>query len=80
VHIVASLQVLHGCSSDVVWLQRDFGLYLVNVFDSGEAAKFLQYPSFGLAHLLHVFCGVTAQKQYQVRRHPLLVSRTCVAA
>lgn len=59
-------QVLHGSKSDVVWLQRDFGLYLVNVFDTGEAARVLKYPSFGLAHLLDVFCGVQAQKQYQV--------------
>ena len=58
--------MLHGCSSDIIWLQRDFGVYLVNVFDTGEAAKLLHYPSHGLAHLLHVFCGVTAQKQFQV--------------
>jgi exosome complex exonuclease RRP6 len=30
------LQVLHGCDHDVVWLQRDFQLYLVNVFDTGQ--------------------------------------------
>ena len=62
-----SVQVLHGCSSDVLWLQRDFGVYLVNVFDTGEASKLLHYPSHGLAHLLHTFCGVVAQKQYQVQ-------------
>ncbi len=59
-------QVLHGCGSDILWLQRDFGVYLVNVFDTGEAARVLQYPSFGLAHLLQAFCSVEAQKQYQV--------------
>ena len=25
------LKVLHGSDSDVVWLQRDFGLFLVNM-------------------------------------------------
>jgi hypothetical protein len=64
---VVPSQVLHGCSSDVIWLQRDFGVYLVNVFDTGEAAKQLHYPSHGLAHLLEVFCKVAAQKQFQVR-------------
>jgi exosome complex exonuclease RRP6 len=60
------VKVLHGCSSDVLWLQRDFGVYLVNVFDTGEASKMLHYPSHGLAHLLQTFCGVTADKKYQV--------------
>ena len=62
------VKVLHGCRSDVVWLQHNFGLYLVNVFDTGEAARVLKYPSFGLAHLLDTFCKVKAQKQFQVRR------------
>jgi ribonuclease D len=69
-------QVLHGSRSDVVWLQRDFGLYLVNVFDTGEAARVLNYPSYGLAHLLDTFCKVKAQKQFQV---PVVLVR-CVKA
>lgn len=61
----AVVKVLHGCDRDVVWLQADFGVYLVNVFDTGQAARVLQYPSFGLAHLLQTFCGVTANKALQ---------------
>ena len=52
-----TLKVLHGADSDVVWLQRDFGLFPVTMFDTGQAARVLEYPSFGLAHLLHHFCG-----------------------
>jgi hypothetical protein len=44
--------VLHGCDGDVLWLQRDFGVYLVNVFDTGQGSRLLNLPSFGLAHLL----------------------------
>ena len=33
------VKVLHGCANDVVWLQRDFHLYLVNVFDTEKAAQ-----------------------------------------
>lgn len=33
----AILKVLHGGASDVAWLQRDFHLYLVNVFDTERA-------------------------------------------
>ena len=28
-------KVLHGANSDVMWLQRDFGIYIVNMFDTG---------------------------------------------
>ena len=50
------VKVLHGADSDVLWLQRDFGLYPVNMFDTGQAARVLEYPSFGLAYLLQHFC------------------------
>jgi exosome complex exonuclease RRP6 len=59
-------KVLHGGESDVLWLQRDFGLYLVGLFDTGQAARVLEMPSFSLAHLLKAYCGVTANKTYQL--------------
>ena len=31
-------KVLHGCDSDVEWLQRDFSVYLVNVFDTHQVS------------------------------------------
>jgi ribonuclease D/8-oxo-dGTP pyrophosphatase MutT (NUDIX family) len=36
------LKVLHGSEDDVYCLQRDFDIYLVNVFDTCEACKTLQ--------------------------------------
>ncbi|CAN0433276.1 unnamed protein product, partial [Ectocarpus sp. 8 AP-2014] len=30
------VKVFHGSDSDVLWLQRDLGLYLVNMFDTGQ--------------------------------------------
>ena len=35
------VKVFHGANSDIMWLQRDFGLYVVNMFDTGQAARFL---------------------------------------
>lgn len=45
------VKVLHGSDYDVEWLQKDFGLYLVNLFDTGQAARVLGLKSFGLAYL-----------------------------
>jgi exosome complex exonuclease RRP6 len=30
------LKVMHGSENDILWLQRDFGLYVVNLFDTGQ--------------------------------------------
>lgn len=32
-------QVLHGGENDILWLQRDFHIYLVNVFDTEKACQ-----------------------------------------
>lgn len=31
----SKVKVLHGSDYDVEWLQKDFGLYIVNLFDTG---------------------------------------------
>ena len=59
-------QVMHGADWDVQWLQRDFGLYLVNLFDTGQASRVLSIPRHSLAFLLQYCCGVQANKQYQL--------------
>lgn len=68
------IKVLHGSDFDIEWLQKDFGIYVVNMFDTGQASRVLQYPHFSLAYLLQKFCGINAQKQYQLadwRQRPL---------
>ena len=60
------LKVFHGANSDMIWLQRDFGIYVVNMFDTGQAAHALELPSFGLAYLLKQYCGIKAEKKYQL--------------
>lgn len=62
----AKVKVLHGSDMDILWLQRDLGLYIVNMFDTGQAARLLQYPRFSLAYLLKRHCSVDADKQYQL--------------
>jgi len=38
----------------------------VGAFDTGQAARVLEMPSFSLAHLLKAYCGVSANKAYQM--------------
>ena len=33
------MQVVHGGNNDVIWLQRDFHIYMVNVFDTEKACQ-----------------------------------------
>ena len=60
------LKVFHGATSDIVWLQRDLGLYVVGLFDTYHAARALRYQGASLAFLLMKFCSFEAQKQYQM--------------
>lgn len=64
----STVKVLHGADYDIQWLERDFGIYVVNMFDTGQAARLLQYPSAGLWYLLSQFCSVssTKKKKYQL--------------
>ncbi|XP_067167038.1 exosome complex component 10 [Apteryx mantelli] len=62
----AIVKVLHGADSDVEWLQKDFGLYLVNMFDTHQAARLLNLGKHSLDYLLKLYCNVDADKQYQL--------------
>lgn len=59
------LKVMHGAHMDVIWLQRDLGLYVVGLFDTHHASRVLGYPGGSLAFLLKKFIDFDAQKQYQ---------------
>ncbi|XP_054994844.1 exosome component 10 isoform X1 [Sorex araneus] len=62
----AIVKVFHGADSDIEWLQKDFGLYVVNMFDTHQAARLLSLGRHSLDHLLKVYCGVESNKQYQL--------------
>ncbi|KAE9619820.1 hypothetical protein Lal_00040436 [Lupinus albus] len=61
----AKRKVMHGADRDIVWLQRDFGIYICNLFDTGQASKVLKLERNSLEYLLRHFCEVTANKEYQ---------------
>ncbi len=59
-------KVFHGADSDIEWLQKDCGIYVVNMFDTHQAARELNLPAFSLAYLLKSYCDIDANKQFQL--------------
>lgn len=47
----------------MIWLQRDFGVYLVGMFDTHQAATVLGLPGLSLKYLLMKYCQVDADKK-----------------
>ncbi|KAK1986459.1 exonuclease [Colletotrichum cereale] len=60
------IKVFHGAFMDMVWLQRDLGLYVNGLFDTGMACEVLHYPQKSLAFLLKKFVNFDADKKYQL--------------
>uniref|UniRef100_A0A8C4TDH1 Exosome complex component 10 n=1 Tax=Erpetoichthys calabaricus TaxID=27687 RepID=A0A8C4TDH1_ERPCA len=60
------VKVFHGADSDIEWLQRDLGLYIVNLFDTHQAARILNLGRNSLEHLLKLYCNVECDKRYQL--------------
>lgn len=58
-------KVFHGADNDVLWLQRDFHIYVVNLFDTAKACEVLSKPQKSLAYLLETYCGVVTNKLLQ---------------
>lgn len=60
------IKVLHGAYMDIIWLQRDLGLYVVGLFDTYFAATHLGLQRHGLAYLLKKYVDFDADKQFQL--------------
>lgn len=60
------VKVFHGADSDVEWLQKDLGLYVVNMFDTHQASRALNRPRHSLDHLLQQLCKVESDKRFQL--------------
>ncbi|ORY28648.1 hypothetical protein BCR39DRAFT_559462 [Naematelia encephala] len=60
------VKVFHGAKSDIAWLQRDFDIYVVNLFDTYHASVVLDLQSRSLASLLTTYASFNADKRYQM--------------
>lgn len=53
-HLIARFilnQVMHGADRDIMWLQRDFGIYICNLFDTGQV---LLHKTIGYQYLVWI--------------------------
>ena len=57
-------------------MQRDFGVYVVNMFDTGQATRVLKNARFSLAHLLKRTVDVDADKQCVNSKHAMHTTHT----
>lgn len=60
------LKVFHSSTYDIIWLQRDLGIYVVNMFDTWVAAKTLGYQHLSLSSLVEQFCQFQMDKRFQL--------------
>ena len=69
------LKIMHGADMDTKWLQRDFNIHIVNLFDTHKASRVLGMAKFSYAFLLQNYCSVNTNKTYQRadwRERPLI--------
>jgi exosome complex exonuclease RRP6 len=68
------IKVMHGAEMDTKWLQRDFNIHIINLFDTHRASRVLGFPKLSYAYLLNYYCNQTTDKTYQLadwRQRPL---------
>lgn len=49
-----------------MWLQQDFNIFVVGLFDTYHASRALDFQQHGLANLLEAFCDFIPDKRYQL--------------
>jgi ribonuclease D len=61
-------KVFHACDYDLRSLDRDYGFRVINVFDTGLAAKFLGVKQTSLKSVLKEFLNIDVEKNQQFQR------------
>jgi exosome complex exonuclease RRP6 len=60
------VKVFHGAEMDIQWLQKDFGVFIVGLFDTFHASNLLEMEGHSLSFLLRFYCNFHADKKYQL--------------
>lgn len=58
------VKIFHAATNDLKWLQQDFDLFVINMFDTQKAMKALGYKKLGLDALLQDY-NITKDKSLQ---------------
>jgi ribonuclease D len=58
-------KVFHAVEYDLICLKRDYGITIVNLFDTMQAARILGYARVGLDSVLEGKLGIKLSKKYQ---------------
>ncbi|KAK0418559.1 hypothetical protein QR680_013639 [Steinernema hermaphroditum] len=58
-------KVFHCANNDMMWLHRDFGLEVKNLFDTQKAMIALGFARKGLQYLVKSYCGFLLDKKHQ---------------
>lgn len=61
----SKLKIFHGCYQDLLWLQKDFSVFVAGIFDTFVATSnvlSLSIPSLSLASLVAYFCSKKEKK------------------
>jgi exosome complex exonuclease RRP6 len=51
------IKVMHGAEMDTKWLQRDFNVHIINLFDTHRASRVLGLQKLSYAFLLNYYCN-----------------------
>ncbi|XP_044253836.1 exosome complex exonuclease RRP6-like [Tribolium madens] len=67
------VKIFHAAGNDLRWLQRDLGVFVINMFDTQIAMRALGYNKLGLDALLQVYNATKdkAMQRADFRRRPL---------
>jgi ribonuclease D len=60
-----TVKIIHAADNDMRLLQRQFGFRVNNLFDTQEAARFLNHTRTGLASLLDHYLNIAHNKKFQ---------------
>lgn len=68
------VKIFHGADNDILWLQKDLGVYVVNMFDTYQASLHLLLDKHSYAYLVLKYCKISLDKTNQLadwRERPL---------
>ncbi|CAI2385933.1 unnamed protein product [Moneuplotes crassus] len=61
------IKVLHGGTSDKIWIHRDFGINIKNIFDTQDIYRQIGGKRLALNHLWSLFCNFEMDNETKIK-------------